>query len=317
MKLNVFIIKKNHVFLFFSSIILFCIMVVFFREYDANSDYVNFNEATVVTMSNTKDDDTIKKDLNGDGNEDLLYIASKNGKYYLEASINNKTLALNPNKQLNTLGYSYPYWPMSLSFIDLNRDKKPELIIQSSQDNSPVQHIFVYNNNEFQDIYSSTNNIIGILDSKNNKTPKLFSLSIKNGISEIQNYMIIDNTIKNISYENYQIPAINSIERFVNLIESPYVIAEPPSIFSENINSNDFSILWRLDKDNFSYVLEDAFFTDTKWDKDGKTETISWNMNFKRTNKTNISNIDRLNIKLEISKNNSGYLISKIKSIQK
>lgn len=312
MRLNVFIIKKQHILLFFTSIVLFISMTLLL-----NIDITKKDEPSIVTMSNTNGEQAIKKDLNGDGKDDLLYIASKNGKYYVEANIKDQIYPLNTKKSLNTLGYHYNYWPMNLNLIDLSRDKLPEVIVQSSQENSPLQHIFIWNNNEFKNIYSSTNNVIGVLDSKNNKTPKLFSFTFKNGISTIENYMLIGNELKNISYENYQIPGIIKIETFIDLIERPYVLSEAPNIFTQTISTEELSILWKLDKDNFSYSLEDCFFTDTKWDKDGKIENLNCIINFKKLSKNNKLEPTKLNTNLELIKSPEGYLINSIKTTTK
>jgi hypothetical protein len=311
MKLRVFIITKSQIIWLFITLLLIIGAMVSIKLFSNNS-YDN-TDASIATMSQTDGEQAIKKDLNGDGKDDLLYIAAKNGKYYVEANIKNESYPFNCSKSLNTLGYHYNYWPISLNLIDLSRDKKPELIFQSSQDNVAVQHIFTWYNNEFQDIFCSTNNIIGILDSKNNKTPRFFSFSIKNGISDIQNYMIIGNELKNISSANYKIPALRNVETFIDIVESSYTPEDTPNIFTNEISSEDLSILWKLDKDNFSYIFEDGYFNDTKWDKNGNIQNLTWNLNFKKISRNSKTEASKLPIKLEITKSGDGYFINSIK----
>lgn len=311
MKLRVFIITKSQIIWLFITLLLI-IGAIGSITLLSNSSY-DKNEASVATMAQTDGEQAIKKDLNGDGKDDLLYIAAKNGKYYVEANIKNENYPFNCSKALNTLGYHYNYWPIALNLIDLSRDKKPELIFQSSQDNVAVQHIFTWYNNEFQDIFCSTNNMIGILDSKNNKTPRFFSFSIKNGISDIQNYMLIGNQLKNISSSNYKIPALRNVESFIDLVECSYTPEDTPNIFTNEISSDELSLLWKLDKDNYSYVIEDGYFNDTKWDKSGNIQNLNWNLNFKKIPKNSKAEATKISVGLEIIKSGDGYFISSIK----
>ncbi|MEQ8198781.1 MAG: VCBS repeat-containing protein, partial [Clostridiaceae bacterium] len=124
----------------------------------------------------------IQKDLNADGKTDIIFVTSNEGKYCISADINNRNYTLSPDASISTLGREYPYWGLRLYVKDISRDGIPEIFIQSSQENIPVFHIFSWNGVEFKDYYCSNNNVAGILNSDSNKTPKVYSGKIVNGI---------------------------------------------------------------------------------------------------------------------------------------
>lgn len=308
MKFNVIVIKRKTIII--ATLLLLFICSGFLYLTKDKNDYEG--EIVVPTMAKPQGEQAVKKDLNGDGKEDVLYITSKNDKYYVEAHINNNTYFFNEKKPLNTLGAYYSYWPMTINIIDINRDRLPEIIIQSSQDNSPVQHIFTWDNNEFKDLFCSTNNVLGIIDSANNQTPKFLSLTINNGISEIQQHMLNGKTIKNISYENYTAPGLDSVSQFIDLISYGYEIQETPNIFTDNIPSNELSLLWQLDKENYYYTFQDAFFRDNVWKKDGALASCSWTLNFKKTPKNSKFESTQISFKISLDKIQDKFLIKSI-----
>lgn len=308
MKFSVIFIKiktlvLTGIMLIISSLLIFTLL---------NNKYSEDLGPTVPTMARPQGEQTVKKDLNGDGKEDVLYITSKNNKYYVEAQINNTTYFFDEKKPINSLGNYYDFWPMTINIIDINRDKIPEIIIQSSKDNTPIQHIFIWTGTEFNDIFCSTNNIIGIIDSANNKTPKFLSLSINSNESEIQQYMLIGKTLKNISYEGYTPPGLNSVIQFIDLICYPYEITETPDIFIPGINPNDLSILWQLDKENYSYALQDGFFRDDGWNDTGSLNSCTWTINFKKYHKNSKDDTSQISFKISLDKISDSYLIKSI-----
>lgn len=308
MKFNVIIIKRKTIILITLLLLFICGGFLYLTNFKNNYD----TETVIPTMAKPQGEQAVKKDLDGDGKEDVLYITSKNDKYYVEAHINNNTYFFNEKKPLNTLGLYYTYWPMTINIIDINRDRLPEIIIQSSQDNSPVQHIFTWTSDEFKDLYCSTNNVLGVLDSANNQTPKLLSFSINNGVSEIQQHMLNGKNLKNISYENYSPPGLDSICQFIDIISYNYEIQEPPSIFTDNIPSNELSLLWQLDKESYYYSFQDAFFRDDSWKKDGSLSSCSWTLNFKKTQKNNKDEDTQISFKISLDKIQDNFLIKSI-----
>lgn len=313
MKFNVIIIKRRTLIVLTILLLFICSGFLYLTKINFN----NTNEITVPTMAKPQGEQTVKKDFNGDGKEDVLYITSKKGKYYLEVNINDTTYFFNEKKPLNTLGNYYEFWPMTINIIDINRDKLPEIIIQSSQDNTPIQHVFTWTGNEFTDIYCSSNNIIGLLDSGNNQTPKFLSLTIDKKVSEIQQYLVSGKILKNISYENYKAPGLDSIRRFIDAVTFIHELSEPPNIFLPQIPSDNVLILWQLDKGDYFYTFEDGFFRDDAWDKDGAISSCTWTINFKKTSKSSKDDNTQVSFKISLDKVGETFLIRSIDFFKK
>ncbi|MGL4991015.1 MAG: hypothetical protein ACRC57_07640 [Sarcina sp.] len=249
----------------------------------------------------------LKKDLNGDGKNDLIYITEKNDKYYIESLIDDKIYPLTPKKSLNSLGYYNDIAPISIHFLDLSRNKLPDIILQSLDTIEPIQHIFTFKDNEFKDIFCSTNNILGVLDSKNNKSPKYISCNSLNINKTLNKHMLINSIPKNISYENYSLSFLNEILDFFD-----------DTIFDKNINFDiiDSKIhqkssksLNSLIQDDFTYKLIDIFFMDIAWD----TNSLPTEFYFKiRYSQTQNSNSKLLEFKLTVKLENSHIKITSI-----
>ena len=117
----------------FITIILISFTLIF--TFKDNSTKSVINENTIK--------ETIKSDLNGDGKEDCLYIelVSENN-YIINATINEKSYELTPNKTINSLGNFSPNRPITLNLLDLDRNNIKEIIVQSSEEDSSIQHLF-------------------------------------------------------------------------------------------------------------------------------------------------------------------------------
>lgn len=280
MKFKVVFLKKKYIY-FTVFILILIIMFIFFLK-------TKQTMATINTVNNNK---TIKADFTGDGIEDILYINNNKDKYFIEVSTKDNSIALKPNKKLNSLGCYYPYWPMRITLMDVSRDKVPEIFIQSSQNGTPIQHVFLWQNDDFKDVFFSSNNILGFIDSRNNKTPKFLSGTINDNKINLSNYILIKDTFKSYSYkhkDNYI--GIDTIYAFIKYIEG-FPTSEPnkpKDIFSQDISGNDISTIGKLAAENNTYTFQDATFTDVKYDKDNEISEIKWLINFKGT-----SNIDK------------------------
>lgn len=255
-----------------------------------------------------------KHDLTGDGKEDSLQIIngqnkidynikSYNDDYFLSKKVPDKVLFTN-----NT------HWKPTVYIHDLSRDKIPEIILQGSKNNKSISYLFHWNGEDFSLISSSEKNILGILDSKNSKTPQLYSINSKNGISSLETSMVINNDTLNTSEDNNNVPSLDSVIKFINLVEYNYVVDELPDIFTSGINSNELSLLWNLNKDNYSYAFQNAFFYDYEWNENGDPTHIRWRLSFEK-NALNGSegNKEEFIIFLDIKKDSSLYKITSIK----
>jgi hypothetical protein len=194
---------------------------------------------------------------------------------------------LEPGRKLNTMGHYYTYWPMKVTLMDITRDKVPEIVIQSYQKNTPIQHIFVWTGRGFKDVFCSSNRIVGFTDSHNNKTPKFISGNILNNKPNYTSYMLIGNSLQNVTLDkNFygQEAAYSFIKYIETLPEGETNI--PKDIFVDTMDGKALSPIGKLCADNNYYSFQDAVFMDTKWDKDGEPTEIKWTLNFRGIGKT-------------------------------
>lgn len=276
MKLRVLFLKKKH--LIYLSITLLIVIALIFIISRFNKSLETFN---IITESKL-----IKADFTGDGDEDILYIKTQDGKYYIQINSKNDSFYLQPNKKINTVGYYYPHWPMRISTMDISRDNKPEIFIQASHNNVPVQHVFVWDINQFKDIFCSNNNIMGVLDSRNNKTPKFISGNLKDGTMNLSYNILIGKQFKNYSYDSSTLPGRDVIIKFIQYIETlPGGETNKPEIFYDGLSGKDLTLIGKLAGENNSYVFQDGYFTDSKANKNGEVSEIKWILNFKANSK--------------------------------
>lgn len=307
MKFRVLFLHKKQVVIF--SLLLF-FLLLFMLIYNLFSQK-SYSETTSV-MAIKDIEKGLKKDFNSDGKEDILYITTKEDKYYVSVNIKDKSYMLSPNKKIGSLGKEYNYWGMRIFIRDISRDGIPEIFLQSSQEGTPISHIFNWNGIDFNDIYFSTNNIIGILNSKNNKTPMFFSGSIVKGSLSFDSYMLIGTNLKNTSFENSVIPGKDEVITLIDNIENPYEPTVLPNIFTESISKNDTSLLWKLEKDIYSYSFQDGFFIDEKWDDQGNITSVMWELNFKKIDKSSGNSNDSVIIRASLRFSDNKYNISSL-----
>jgi hypothetical protein len=290
MKLRIVFLKRKYIYYTVIGIALLVLIIVLLA--------LGRSPSTFTMAANSK---AKKLDLTGDGKSDLLYIKTDKDKYMIEVNTNDENITLKTDKALDTLGNFYNYWPMRVTLLDLNRDKIPEIIVQSSNKNKPLQHIFLWNGNDFSDIFCSTNNIIGFIDSQNNKTPKMACGLVDQNKLTLSYYYFSNNKLKNFTYDDKtNFMGKNTVQAFINYIQTlPYGEANKPvDIFYPGMSGKDISIIGKLSGDNNTYVFQDCIFKDTKWDNAGKPTEIKWTLNFKGTSLT--KNDDIKNYTLDI-----------------
>ncbi|MGL4761340.1 MAG: hypothetical protein ACRC6T_05075 [Sarcina sp.] len=264
---------------------------------------------SIPTMALPEESKLIKQDLNGDSIVDLLYITSRDDKYYIETSINGKTYFLNEKRPLNTLGKHYDFAPIQINTNDVSRDNIPELFIQSFENNVPIQHIYTFTGDEFKDIFCSTNNTLGIINSKNNKSPKYISFDLNNFNSTLQKYMLTNSTPKNISFDDITIPGINVVQNLISFTTTDIPIGD---IFLENTPQKTYDTLDIIDKSQNTYSLLDCFFIDKAWDRSGEIIKIDWNIRLKSTN-IESDNQSFLEMNVSLTKTENKFLIDDLK----
>lgn len=306
--MKVLIINKKKLIntLFYINLLIFSTLLIYF-----------FSNTTVSkeTISPINLNQEIQADLNGDGKKETIKqinsenkvdfnIFSSNGSLYLSNLIDDKILFTSNN-----------HWQPKVFLNDISRDSIPELIIQGSKDNKPISYVFQWNKKDYTLAHSSNNNIFGILDSKNSKTPQCFSISSSGGNASLESFMLINNSILDTNKDNSNIPSFDSVTKFIDIVQLPYVFDDLPDIFTTSIDKRDLSLLWSLDKDNYNYTFQNGFFYDYKWNEDYIPSCLRWRLSFEKSSyKGNQSDKSEFTLLLDLEKVNDAY---KIKSIQK
>ena len=281
MKLQVIFFKKKLIY-YALAIIAFTIITTIF---------LFFRKGSITTFNVVNENKMMQSDLTGDGNKDILYIKTEMAKYYIQINSGNNSYYLEPSKKIDTVGNNYTEWPMRISLMDISRNDIPEIFTQASENNKAVQHAFLWNGKKFNDIFCNTNNLLGFVDSKNNKTPKVISGTLNDGKINFRSYIFIENKMQSFDYnysDNYM--GKNTVLGFVNLMSS-FPVSElniSKDIFASDLDGNDISLLSDLCSQKIHLTFQDAVFKDTAWDKNGNTKSILWTLNFKGTNTTDL-----------------------------
>ncbi|KEI95226.1 hypothetical protein N494_15580 [Clostridium botulinum A2B7 92] len=287
MKMRVFFLKRKSVYYFLLlSLILITLLTTIKYKNTSAFNLLNSNK-------------TIRKDLTGDGNEDSVNINSKDNKYSITIKSQNKNYTLKNNENKKFIGDHNNFWPITINFEDISRDKIPEIFIQCSQYKMPIQYIFKWQNNEFKRLYSSNNNIIGLMDYNNNKTPKIISGNLKNGEIAFDSFMFMEDSLQRFDYNfNENFMGSNTIIEFINYIQSLPISEEnrPENILINTIGGKDISVIGNLVKENNIYTFQDANFKDIKNNRDGEISEIKWSLNFKGMSKQDNNLIKNYNI---------------------
>ena len=243
-----------------------------------------FTKKSTTTFNTISNNKAIKADLTGDGVEDILYINTNNDKYYVQVTTKDTSLYLKPDIKLNTVGTYLTSWPMKVTLMDVNRDKVPEIFIQAQEKGVPIQHLFVWDNNTFKDLFSSSNNILGFMDCKNNKTPKIISENISKDQISQSNYVLINKQLHSFNYNSKNAFLGNdSILSFIKYVQGfpysePY---KPANIFYPGLTGSDLAVIGKMAGNNVTYTFQDGLFMDTKWNMDGEASEVKWILNFK------------------------------------
>ncbi|CAB1252367.1 FG-GAP repeat domain-containing protein [Clostridium sp. MT-14] len=285
MKFRVIFLKKRHIYFLILLILIIFLSVTFIVSRHSSP---SFN-----TISSSR---KIRADLNGDGKNDILSIIRDENSYLIKAVIDNKTFNFNTNKNSPIIQSYSPYWPLRITLMDVSRNRVPEIFVQGSIKNKPVQRVFIYTGTGFKNIMSNSSNILGFMDCKNNRTPKIISGKLSESSMYLSNYIFLNNGFKNYDYEyRSSLMGQDTIYTFVKFIQSlpesePY---KPKDIFSSNISKENMALIGNLTGENNTYVFQDGFFMENKCDKDGNASEISWSLNFKgisRTDKNTVKN---------------------------
>lgn len=156
MKLKVYIIKKQQ--LIWAAIILAILII---------SAIVIISLRSKQTISILNSANTIQADIDGNGKMDdsVIFKADEiTGEYSVEVITsdgNGYTLEADP--VIKTLGYYASWWPVNVFVDDINKDGSSEIVLQSSDKNGPILHIFRYNPEKIERLASGRYSFFGTL----------------------------------------------------------------------------------------------------------------------------------------------------------
>lgn len=272
---NSITVKKNSFIAFIISIFIICVTI---------ATIINTYLKDTETLSNKYLDNTKEYDFDCDGENDQLIIISTNSTYSIKIKNSIGEILLKSNEFDYSLLDITSSCNINISYIDLNRNKIPELIISGFKNNKPTFYIFQWKDNTFQEVLFSQNNILGILDYNNSRTPKIYITNSTTGDKGTNGYILNANSIKDITFSNPTIPSLGNIQTLINLIEADYELDDAPDIFTAYIPSEELGILWNLDKSTYRYSFQKGYFYDISWDDSGRATSIYWILSFEKVN---------------------------------
>ena len=310
------VVKKKNIFSYL--LILIVSICSFYYLWQYKKDIGSTASTISSNISILKSSDIeILLDFNGDGEKETLEVKREKNTYVVKIKTPSKDYILNPSDNSKIIGEYNPSLPLKINTLDISRDGIPEIIIRTSKNNKPTNYIFTWNKNDFLNIYTSSSNIFGILDSKNSRTPRILSASSSKGDSSTNSYILTEKQLKDTTFSKSTIPNLNLIQSFIDLIQAPYELSDVPDIFSSFIDSTELSLLWNLNKDSYNYTFQNGYFYDTSWDDSGNITTINWFLSFEEIKKIDSpDNKKELLLYLTLEKDSYNHLkISTIKKI--
>lgn len=272
---NFITVKKNTFIAFIIIIFIICVSI---------TTIINTYSKNTETLSNKSLENNKEYDFDSDGENDQLTIISTNSTYSIKIKNSIGEILLKSNEFDYSLLDITSSCNINISYIDLNRNKIPELIISGFKNNKPTFYIFQWKDNTFQEVLFSQNNILGILDYNNSRTPKIYITNSTTGDKGTNGYILNANSIKDITFSNPTIPSLGNIQTLINLIEADYELDDAPDIFTAYIPSEELGILWNLDKSTYRYSFQKGYFYDISWDDSGRATSIYWILSFEKVN---------------------------------
>jgi hypothetical protein len=154
MKLKIFVIKKQQ--LLWAAVIIAIVII---------SAILLIGFGTQNTINTIGTNNLIQVDVDNDGKNDSIVINADEGTGAYTVNVifkDGKSCTLDADPTIKTLGYYKKWWHMNVDVKDINNDGLNEIILQSSDDNGPVLHIFRYNNGNMERMASGRYSIYGV-----------------------------------------------------------------------------------------------------------------------------------------------------------
>lgn len=296
--------------------LIFIVLIIILFVFSSFMLLKFINKSDTTTISN-KISSPLEVDLTGDGKNDQIIIDESKGDYIVKVLTNSKEYILTPNNNSHSLGSKTSNDKIYINTMDLSRDSIPEIIVQTYSNSKPTNYIFKFIDSTFKNILTTEENLIGILNSNNTKTPNLVSILSSKSDEYSRSFIIKQDTIKDVSFGKIKLPGYATSQKLIDAIEKPYEVLEMPDIFAGNISSEEIALLWNLEKDTYIYSFENGFFKDVNWDNSGDAISIEWTLHFNVAKKIGEStSIAPLDIYIKLDKTPYGdYKICSMKKI--
>jgi hypothetical protein len=306
--------KKNNLHIKLFNIFLLILAVLCFFKLFFIKDGLNAKNVFNLSEENS----VIHEDLNNDNKKDTILIKKSDSDLLAQVNLNdNETYSLNSDKNFQTLGEYCEYWPVRVSTLDISRDNSKEIFIQSSFHNKAVQHIFSWNGKGYDDIFCANNNLIGFMDSANNKTPKIISGNFQDNNINVKGYLYNKGSLKEFNSSLItSLPGKDTINNFICLIESlPNPYLSTPNYFYSQISGADLESIFRLANSSNYYKFQDGYFTDLAWDNFGNVTCENWILNFRTISTSDSKKVSHITINIILNKYNDNDFPFKINSV--
>lgn len=271
-------IKKN-ILKFFLLFFLIMILVFYHNTYKKNTN--------TISSFNYNIQNNNQYDFDEDGENDEISIISTNSTYSIKIKNSFGEFLLKSNEFDYSLLDISPCCSINISYIDLNRNKIPEIIISGLKNNKSTFYIFQWKDDSFQEIFFTQNNIFSIIDYNNSRTPKVYTTSSYKADESTTGYILTSSKLKDITFSSPKIPSLATIQSFIDCIEADYELNDVPNIFTSNIKTEELGLLWNLDKTHYNYSFQKAYCYDTTWDELGNPRILYWILSFQKNNFTN------------------------------
>lgn len=155
MKLKIYVIKKQQL---IWAVIILAILIL--------CTILLINNRTKQTMNFLTAKNTYKADITNDGKVDTVVVNADNktGQYTVNiVSSNGKGYILEPDSTIKSFGVNKKWWPLQISFKDVNDDGNLEVILQGSDKNGSILHVFQYQSGKMVKTASGRYSICGTI----------------------------------------------------------------------------------------------------------------------------------------------------------
>ncbi|MGL5479230.1 MAG: hypothetical protein ACRDCB_09360 [Clostridium sp.] len=228
-----------------------------------------------------------KVNLDGDNSTETLKVSKTPKGFNLILIDNDKEISLgnldNDDFLVDNLDFS------SINILNLSRNSKSQLLITGVKNNNNVTYLFGFLENELKLIYKDDINVVYLKDYNSNKSPQFITFHFYNNVTPFNSYYLINDNFYDVTKTNLTKFNLSSLYEIINITSLNYDLESVPDIFDSSTDSDEISLLWKLDKDSYSYAFQNAIIKDKSFSDGSNLETIEAYLNFNKKNKSNNS----------------------------